>query len=54
MRRLGQALVLLVMAICAAGATGFVVLAVQYHRFSVDIQRSEAPLPATIREALPP
>ena len=34
MRRLGQALVLLVMAICAAGAAGFVVLAVQYHRFS--------------------
>jgi len=54
MRRLGQALVLLVMAICAAGATGFVVLAVQYHRFSADIRRSEAPLPATIRAALPP
>jgi cell envelope-related transcriptional attenuator-like protein len=54
MRRLGQALVLLVMAICAAGATGFVVLAVQYHRFSADIQRSEAPLPATIRASLPP
>ena len=54
MRRLGQALVLLVMAICAAGATGFVVLAVQYHRFSTDIQRSEAPLPATIRASLPP
>jgi anionic cell wall polymer biosynthesis LytR-Cps2A-Psr (LCP) family protein len=54
MRRLGQALVLLVMAICAAGATGFVVLAVQYHRFSADIKRSEAPLPATIRAALPP
>ena len=54
MRRLGQALVLLVMAICAAGATGFVLLAVQYHRFSADIQRSEAPLPATIRASLPP
>jgi anionic cell wall polymer biosynthesis LytR-Cps2A-Psr (LCP) family protein len=54
MRRLGQALVLLVMAICAAGATGFVVLAVQYQRFSADIKRSEAPLPATIRAALPP
>jgi hypothetical protein len=54
MRRLGQALVLLVMAICAAGATGFVVLAVQYHRFSADIERSEAPLPATIRASLPP
>ncbi len=54
MRRLGQALVLLVMAICAAGATGFVVLAVQYHRFSADIKRSEAPLPATIRASLPP
>jgi anionic cell wall polymer biosynthesis LytR-Cps2A-Psr (LCP) family protein len=54
MRRLGQALVLLVMAICAAGAAGFVVLAVQYHRFSADIQRSEAPLPATIRASLPP
>jgi len=54
MRRLGQALVLLVMAICAAGATGFVVLAVQYDRFSTDIHRSEAPLPATIRAALPP
>jgi anionic cell wall polymer biosynthesis LytR-Cps2A-Psr (LCP) family protein len=54
MRKLGQALVLLVMAICAAGATGFVVLAVQYHRFSADIQRSQAPLPATIRASLPP
>ena len=54
MRRLGQALVLLVMAICAAGATGFVVLAVQYHRFSADIKRSEASLPATIRAVLPP
>ena len=53
MRRLGQALVLLVMAICAAGATGFVVLAVQYHRFSADIKRSEAPLPATIRAVAP-
>ena len=54
MRRLGQALVLLVMAICAAGAAGFVVLAVQYNRFSADIHRSEAPLPATIRAVLPP
>ena len=54
MRKLGQALVLLVIAICAASATGFVVLAVQYHRFSADIQRSEAPLPATIRASLPP
>jgi hypothetical protein len=54
MRRLGQALVLLVMAICAAGAAGFVVLAVQYQRFSADIHRSEAPLPATIRAVLPP
>ena len=42
------------MAICAAGATGFVVLAVQYHRFSADIKRSEASLPATIRAVLPP
>ena len=54
MRKLGQALVLLVMAICAAGAAGFVVLAVQYNRFSADIHRSEAPLPATIRAVLPP
>lgn len=54
MRRLGQALVLLVLAICAAAAAGFVVLAVQYHRFSTEIHRSEAPLPATIRAALPP
>ncbi|HEY7258490.1 MAG TPA: LCP family protein [Gaiellales bacterium] len=54
MRRLGQALVLLVLAICAAAAAGFVVLAVQYHRFSAEIHRSEAPLPATIRAALPP
>jgi hypothetical protein len=54
MRRLGQALVLLVMAICAAGAAGLVVLAVQYQRFSADIRRSEAPLPATIRAVLPP
>jgi len=54
MRRLGQALVLLVLGICAAAAAGFVVLAVQYHRFSTEIQRSEAPLPATIRAALPP
>jgi anionic cell wall polymer biosynthesis LytR-Cps2A-Psr (LCP) family protein len=54
MRRLGQALALLVMAICAAGATGFAVLAFQYHRFSDEIRRSQAPLPATIRAALPP
>jgi LytR_cpsA_psr family len=54
MRRLGQAVVLLVMAICAAAAAGFVLLAVQYHRFSAEIHRSEAPLPATIRAALPP
>jgi LytR_cpsA_psr family len=54
MRRLGQALVLLVLAICTAAAAGFIVLAVQYHRFSAEIHRSEAPLPATIRAALPP
>jgi hypothetical protein len=54
MRRLGQALVLLVLAICAVAAAGFIVLAVQYHRFSAEIHRSEAPLPATIRAALPP
>jgi hypothetical protein len=54
MRKLGQALVLLVLAICAAAAAGFVLLAVQYHRFSTEIHRSEAPLPATIRAALPP
>ena len=54
MRKLGQVLVLLVLAICAAAAAGFVVLAMQYHRFSDEIHRSEAPLPATIRAALPP
>ena len=54
MRKLGQALALFVMAICAAAAAAFVLLAVQYHRFSTEIQRSEAPLPATIRAALPP
>jgi hypothetical protein len=54
MRRLGQAAALLILAICAAAAAGFAVLAVQYHRFSVEIHRSEAPLPATIRAALPP
>jgi hypothetical protein len=54
MRRLGQALALLVLAICAAAAAGFALLAVQYHRFSQEIHRSEAPLPATIRAALPP
>jgi cell envelope-related transcriptional attenuator-like protein len=54
MRRLGQTLALVVMAVCAVAAAGFVVLAVQYHRFSAEIQRSEAPLPATIRAALPP
>jgi LytR_cpsA_psr family len=54
MRRLGQALVLLVLAICAAAAAGFVVLAVQYHRFSAEIHRSQAPLPATIQAALAP
>jgi hypothetical protein len=54
MRKLGQTLALLVMAICAAAAAAFVLLAVQYHRFSTEIQRSEAPLPATIRAALPP
>jgi hypothetical protein len=54
LRRLGQALVLLVLGICAAAAAGFVVLAVQYHQFSTEIHRSEAPLPATIRAALPP
>jgi LytR_cpsA_psr family len=54
MRRLGQMLALAVMAVCAAAAAGFVLLAVQYHRFSNEIQRSEAPLPATIRAALPP
>ena len=54
MRWFGQALALLVMGVCAAAAAGFVVLAVQYHRFSAEIRRSEAPLPATIRAALPP
>ena len=54
MRKLGQALALLVMATCAAAAAAFVLLAVQYHRFSTEIHRSEAPLPATIRAALPP
>src|SRR5436190_3037032 len=54
MRKLGQALVLLVLAISAAAAAGFVVLAVQYHRFSTEIHRSQAPLPPTIRAALPP
>ena len=54
MRKLGQALALFVMAICAAAAAAFVLLAVQYHRFSTEIHRSEAPLPATIRAALPP
>jgi hypothetical protein len=54
MRRLGQALILLVLAISAAAAAGFIMLAVQYHRFSTDIHRSQAPLPATIRAALAP
>ena len=54
MRRLSQALVLLVMGICAAGAAALLLLAVQYHRFSSDVQASDASLPETVEAALPP
>jgi hypothetical protein len=38
MRRLGQALVLLLMAICAVGAGASSVIALYYHRFSTEMR----------------
>ena len=47
MRRLCQALVLLLMAICAVGAGASIAVALYYHRFSTDVRTAVASLPAT-------
>jgi anionic cell wall polymer biosynthesis LytR-Cps2A-Psr (LCP) family protein len=54
MRRVGQALVLLLMAICAVGAGAFIVIALYYHRFSTEVRMAEASVPATVVAVLSP
>jgi anionic cell wall polymer biosynthesis LytR-Cps2A-Psr (LCP) family protein len=54
MRRLGQALVLLLMAICAVGAGAFIVIALYYHRFSTEVRLAEPSAPATVDAVLSP
>jgi len=54
MRRLGQALVLLLMATCAVGAGAFIVIALYYHRFSTDVGVAGASVPATVDAVLSP
>jgi hypothetical protein len=51
MRRLGQALVLVLMAISAVGAGASVAIALYYHGFSTDVRK--ASLPATVDAVLP-
>jgi anionic cell wall polymer biosynthesis LytR-Cps2A-Psr (LCP) family protein len=54
MRRLGQALVLLLMAICAVGAGAFIVIALYYHRFSTEVRMAEPSVPTTVDAVLSP
>jgi hypothetical protein len=54
MRRLGQSFVLLLMAIGAVGAGAFSVIALSYHRFSADVRKAQASVPATVEAALSP
>jgi len=51
MRRLGQALVLVLMAISAVGAGASIAIALYYHGFSADVRT--ASLPATVDAVLP-
>jgi hypothetical protein len=44
----------MVVAVCAAVAIGFAVIAVEYHRFSADVSASGAELPTRVQAALPP
>ncbi len=53
MRRLGQALVLVLMAISAVGAGASIAIAVYYHRLSTDVRMATASLPATVDAVLP-
>src|SRR6476660_6714324 len=54
MRRLGQALVLLLLAIGAVGAGASIAVALYCHRFSTDVRTAVAALPATVEAALSP
>jgi hypothetical protein len=54
MRRLGQILVLVLMAACAVGAGAFIAVAVYYHRFSTEVATAGASVPATVGAQLSP
>jgi hypothetical protein len=54
MRRFGRSFVLLLMAIGAVGAGASSVIALSYHRFSTDVRKAQAPVPAAADTALSP
>ncbi len=54
MRRLGQILVLLLMATSAVGAGAFMAIALYYHRFSTEVGMANVSVPATVDAVLPP
>lgn len=54
MRGLSQILILVLMAMCAVAAGGFIAIGVYYHRFSTDVRTATAPLPAPVAALLPP